>query len=77
MSKVSLQSHILVPAHEILKKEEAERILKTLNIEKEQLPKIKVDDPVAVEIGAKVGDIIRIIRESPTAGKSVAYRLVV
>jgi len=77
MSKISLQSHILVPVHEILKKEEAERILKTLNIEKEQLPKIKVDDPVAVEIGAKVGDIIKIIRESPTAGKSVAYRLVV
>jgi DNA-directed RNA polymerase subunit H len=77
MGKVSLQDHILVPVHEILKKEEAEELLKTLNIEKEQLPKIKVDDPIAKEIGAKVGDIIRIIRESQTAGKSIAYRLVV
>jgi DNA-directed RNA polymerase subunit H len=77
MSKVSLQNHILVPVHEVLKKDEGEELLKTLDIDKEQLPKIKVDDPVAKEIGAKIGDIVRIIRESPTAGKSVVYRLVV
>ncbi|AGK60723.1 DNA-directed RNA polymerase, subunit H [Archaeoglobus sulfaticallidus PM70-1] len=77
MTKISLQDHILVPKHEVLSKEEAEKILKILNIEKEQLPKIKVTDPIAQEIGAKVGDIVRVERESPTAGKSIAYRLVV
>ena len=77
MTKFRLQDHILVPKHEVLSKEEAEELLKTLGIKKEQLPKIKANDPIVKEIGAKVGDIIRIIRDSPTAGKSIAYRLVV
>ena len=77
MGKFRLQDHVLVPKHEILSKEEAEELLKTLGIKKEQLPKIKHTDPIIREIGAKVGDIIKITRESPTAGKSIAYRLVI
>lgn len=77
MGKINLQDHILVPTHELITKEEAEELLKTLTIEKEQLPKIKESDPVAKEIKAKVGDIVRIVRDSPTAGKSITYRLVV
>ncbi len=75
--KIRLQDHILVPKHEVLSKEEAEEVLKTLGIKPEQLPKIRADDPIAKEIGAKVGDIVRIIRDSPTAGKTIAYRLVI
>jgi len=75
--KIRLQDHILVPKHEVLSKEEAEEVLKMLGIRPEQLPKIRADDPIAKEIGAKVGDIVRIIRESPTAGVSIAYRLVI
>ncbi len=77
MSKFRLQDHILVPEHILLSDEEAEEVLKTLGIRKEQLPKIRADDPVAKEIGAKPGQIVKIIRESPTAGKSIAYRLVI
>lgn len=77
MSKIRLQDHILVPKHELLTEEEAKRVLETLKLKKEQLPKIKVDDPIAREIGAKVGDIVRIERESPTSGRSIVYRLVV
>ncbi len=75
--KFRLQDHILVPKHILLSDEEAEEVLKTLGVKKEQLPKIRADDPVAKEIGAKPGQIVKIIRESPTAGKSVAYRLVI
>ncbi len=75
--KIRLQNHILVPKHEILSEKEKEELLKLLGIRPEQLPKIRVDDPIAKEIGAKVGDIIRIVRESPTAGVSVAYRYVI
>ena len=75
--KFRLQDHILVPKHEVLSKEEAEELLKTLGIKKEQLPKIKRDDPIVKEIGAKPGDIIKITRKSLTAGKSVFYRLVI
>ncbi len=77
MSKFRLQDHILVPEHVLLSEEEAEEVLKTLGVRKEQLPKIRADDPVAKEIGAKPGQIVKIIRESPTAGKSIAYRLVI
>jgi len=75
--KIRLQDHILVPKHEVLSKEEAEELLKLLGIRLEQLPKIRADDPIVKEIGAKVGDIVRIIRDSPTAGVSIAYRYVV
>lgn len=75
--KIRLQDHILVPKHEVLSKEEAEEVLRTLGVRPEQLPKIRADDPIAKEIGAKVGDIVRIIRESRTAGVSIAYRLVI
>ncbi|MCS7118695.1 MAG: DNA-directed RNA polymerase subunit H [Archaeoglobaceae archaeon] len=72
-----LQDHILVPKHEILKEEEVEKLLKLLGVSKEQLPKIKVTDPIVKEIGAKAGDIIKITRKSPTAGVSIFYRFVV
>ncbi len=75
--KFKLQDHILVPKHELLSKEEVEELLKVLGIRKEDLPKIRADDPIAKEIGAKPGDVVRIIRESKTAGKSIVYRLVI
>ncbi len=77
MSRFKLHDHILVPEHILLSDEEAEEVLKTLGVSKEQLPKIRADDPVAKEIGAKPGQIVKIIRESPTAGRSIAYRLVI
>ncbi|RLF47609.1 MAG: DNA-directed RNA polymerase subunit H [Thermoplasmata archaeon] len=73
---MDILKHELVPHHEILSEEEVEKLLKTYNIKKEQLPRIRIDDPVAKAINAKEGDVIKIIRKSPTAGISVAYRVV-
>lgn len=75
--KVSLQDHVLVPKHEILKEEEVEELLRLLRVSKEQLPKIKASDPIIKEIGAKPGDVVKITRKSLTAGVSIFYRLVV
>jgi len=75
--KFRLQDHMLVPKHEVLSEKEAEELLRILGISKEQLPKIKADDPIVKEIGAKPGDIVKITRKSLTAGESVFYRLVV
>ncbi|MEW6069636.1 MAG: DNA-directed RNA polymerase subunit H [Candidatus Thermoplasmatota archaeon] len=69
--------HVLVPEHVLLSKKEAEKILKEYKGEPHQLPKILVTDPCAKILGAKLGDIIKIIRKSATAGKAVAYRVVV
>jgi len=67
----------LVPKHEILKKEEREEILAQYRVKPYQLPWIGASDPACKAIGAKPGDIVRIIRDSPTAGKYVSYRYVV
>ncbi len=69
--------HKLVPKHEILSPEERKKLLTEYRVEPYQLPRIKASDPAVRAIGAKPGDIIKIIRESPTAGKSVYYRYVV
>ena len=69
--------HTLVPKHEILSPEEGEKVLMEYRVRPYQLPRIMSSDPAARAIGAKPGDIVRIIRDSPTAGKYVSYRYVI
>ncbi len=69
--------HKLVPNHEILSEEDLKKVLIEYNIEREQLPKIRVTDPAAIAIKAKIGDVVRVIRKSSTAGKSDFFRLVI
>ncbi|MEM2025297.1 MAG: DNA-directed RNA polymerase subunit H [Desulfurococcaceae archaeon] len=73
----NILEHELVPKHEVVPPEEAIQLLKRLGIEPWQLPWISADDPVIKAIGAKPGDIIRIIRKSATAGVFIAYRYIV
>ena len=75
--KEIILNHELVPKHEILSEKEAKELLETLNITKDQLPKILSKDPVVKILGAKPGDIIKITRRSATAGEAVYYRVVV
>ena len=69
--------HALVPRHEIVSMEEREKLLNKYRVQPYQLPRLKASDPGAKAIGAKPGDIVRILRESPTAGKYTSYRYVV
>ncbi len=69
--------HKMVPNHEILNEEDLNKILSEYKVDKEQLPKIRISDPSAVSVKAKVGDVVRITRDSQTAGKSYFYRLVI
>ncbi len=74
----NILKHELVPEHIIVKdEEEIKELMNKYNIIPEQLPKILKSDPAAKAIDAKEGDIIKIIRKSPTAGVSVYYRIVV
>jgi DNA-directed RNA polymerase subunit H len=75
--KLDIQKHNLVPKHEILNNEEKAEFLDNLEYDEENLPKILLKDPVCKDIGAEEGDILRITRDSPTAGVFVTYRLVV
>lgn len=67
----------LVPKHELLTEDEKRNLLARFNVEEGQLPKIKSNDPAARALNAKKGDILRIIRKSPTAGESLYFRLVI
>ena len=71
-----ISKHFLVPRHEVLTKEESEQFLKENNFAIEKLPKISRLDPVVQEINGKRGDIIRVFRNSPTAGRTLFYRIV-
>ena len=69
--------HKLVPKHEILPPEKAKDLLEKYHIEPHQLPRIKASDIAVIAVGAKLGDIIKVTRKSPTAEKHIAYRLVI
>ncbi len=71
----------MVPEHQIVGKDEEERVLKELKIGKDLLPRINRFDPAIKaleEINGPIDDdtLIRITRKSPTAGISVYYRVV-
>jgi len=76
-AKFDVGQHVLVPKHEILSKEKAQEVLQRYKIFPHQLPLIKSSDSAAKAIGAKSGDILKITRNSPTAGKDVVYRYVI
>lgn len=69
--------HKLVPKHEILDEKEKKEILTQYKIQPYQMPQIKSNDPAVKAIGAKPGDMLKIIRKSATAGEHIAYRYVV
>jgi len=83
MGKYNILKHELVPAHELLSKEEEEELLQNLGIKREQLPKIRKSDPVIRVLEEKYGPIepgriIKIIRNnSRTSGIYIVYRMVV
>lgn len=75
--ELDITGHVLVPKHEVMPKDEVEELLRRYKITVHQLPMIKSSDPVARAIGAKPGDVVKITRRSPTAGKAIAYRYVI
>lgn len=76
--KRSILDHYLVPKHKILSDEEKRKVIqKYAGGNPYNLPYILAKDPVVQAIGAKPGDVIKIIRESKTGHKSIYYRLVV
>jgi DNA-directed RNA polymerase subunit H len=68
---------VLVPEHAVLSEKEKKDLLEKYHIRPDQLPRIIANDPAVVSIGAKAGQIIKIIRKSPTAKYTTAYRLIV
>ena len=74
---ILVPEHVYVPKHEIMTKKEAQKVLEEFNCKPTELPLIFVTDPAILGLGVKPGDMIRIKRQSGTAGESVYYRYVV
>jgi len=76
-NQLNVLDHIMVPDHKIMSEEEVSQLFSSYSITSEQLPKMYHDDPAVKVIGAKIGDVIRIIRTSHTASRAESYRLVI
>lgn len=75
--RMDIEEHELVPNHEVVDDDTVDELLEEHGIDKEQLPVIDRTDAVVKQLEAEVGDVIRIDRESPTAGETTYYRRVV
>ncbi|NAS89495.1 DNA-directed RNA polymerase subunit H [ANME-1 cluster archaeon AG-394-G21] len=74
---LSILGHELVPEHVLMDESEVKELLDKYKIKRVQLPKIKVSDPAINGLGAKVGDVVEITRQSRTAGKALSFRLTI
>ena len=71
----NILDHVLVPPHRIIDNEEKKEVAKFYNIVSDsQWPEISRFDPVANAIGLKPGDVVEIIRSSPTSLTTKYYR---
>lgn len=75
--KPVIKKHVLIPKHIKLSEKEKKELFERYNISLEELPKIKKDDQAIARLNVKVGDVIKIIRQSPTAGEAAFYRGVI
>lgn len=75
--RFNVLNHEIVPHHEVVTDDELNTVLERYDIVKEQLPRIKNTDPAVKVVGAEVGQVVKVVRKSPTAGRFNAYRLVV
>ena len=71
----NITKHELVPEMRILNNQEKNELFEKVNIERfNQLPLIEKTDPSAKFYGLKKGDVVEIIRKSPTSGVFRTYR---
>jgi DNA-directed RNA polymerase subunit H len=69
--------HVLVPKHEVLSPEKTKEVLEKFKVTYRDLPLVKASDPAVKAVGAKAGDVLKITRDSQTAGKAILYKFVV
>lgn len=74
---INIKGHKLCPEHKILNEKEKDKLLENYHISVTELPKILKDDPAIVNFSPKSGDVVKITRQSKSAGKAVFYRVVI
>ncbi len=74
--KFKVDKHILTPKHLKLGEREKAQLLEKYHVTSKELPRILKTDSAIKELDVKIGDIVKIIRKSQTAGESIFYRVV-
>jgi DNA-directed RNA polymerase subunit H (RpoH/RPB5) len=74
---INIVEHRDVPKHEVITEVEKKELLEKYYITESNLPNILRDDPMAVYLGLTPGEIVRILRPSPTSGTYISYRICV
>ena len=69
--------HYLVPEHVLIRKEKVQELMDELGVNKISLPIITRLDPAIKPLKAEKGDVVKIIRDSLTAGQATYYRRIV
>jgi len=72
-----VNKHLLIPKHSKLSESDKKKLLDEYKIGVFSLPKIAIEDPAIAKFNVKVGDVIKIERDSKTAGATSYYRVVV
>ena len=74
---VDQKRHYLVPEHVLVKKEKVAELMAELGIKKDALPRIDRMDAAIKHLKPERGDVVKIIRDSLTAGQAVYFRRVI
>ena len=76
--KTETAQNRLAPKHEILSKDEEQKVLAQLGISRHGLPRIYETDPQVLAIKAKAGQVLKIMRAGNyETGPNAYYRIVV
>lgn len=75
--ELDVSKHVLVPKHVKLNEKEKKELFEKYVADLRDLPRMYKDDPAIGGLDVKEGDVIKILRKSPTAGEAAFYRRVV
>lgn len=74
---INIVDHQDVPKHIVLNEKEKKELLEKYQLNDKQLPFILRDDAMARYLGLLPGEVVKILRSSPTSGTYLTYRICV